>query len=315
MEFRHLRYFVAVADTGAFSQAAARLGVTQPALWRQVHALENELGVRLFARAGRGVRLTSDGASLLRRSRELLSGVEQLGKDARAVQAGDAGRLRVGASPQAIQSVLAPFLARYLKSRPGIELQLVEEGGARLPSLVERGDVDVALAVLLRGGERLERRLLMPVRILAAQSPRYRLSRRVTVDVRELHREPVLLLRHGFGTREMFDAACRIAHARPRIVLESGDPQSLIALAESGRGIAVVPSTMRFTGRKVRVAPILHAGASVGAWGWVVWDPTRPLPACAAGFVDALIAHAMRTCPGREFDRRAPPVPRPRGDA
>jgi DNA-binding transcriptional LysR family regulator len=311
MELRHLRYFVAVADTGTFSQAAVRLRITQPALWRQVHALEAELGVRLFARAGRGVKLTGDGESLLRRSRELLSGVERLGEDARAVRAGDVGCLRVGASPQAIQSILAPFLARYLKSRPGIELHLVEEGAARLPSLVERGEVDVALALLLRGGERLERRLLMPVRILAAQSSTYRLSRRATLDVGDFDREPVLLLRHGFGTREMFDAACRVAHVRPHVVLESGDPQSLIALAESGRGIAVVPSTMRFTGRKVRVAPILHAGASVGAWGWVVWDPGRSLPGCARGFVDELVKHARRTCPDREFDRRAPPVPRP----
>jgi DNA-binding transcriptional LysR family regulator len=311
MELRQLRYFVAVADTGAFSRAAVRLRITQPALWRQVHALEAELGVRLFGRVGRGVRLTSDGDAFLRRSRELLAGVEQLGADARAVRAGDAGCLRVGASPQVIQSVLAPFLARYLKSRPGIEFHLVEEGAARLPSLVERGEVDVALAVLLRGGERLERRLLMPLRILAAQSPTRRLAGRATLDVRDLHLEPVLLLRHGFGTRELFDAACRVAHARPHVVLESGDPQSLVALAEAGRGVAVVPSTMRFTGRKVRLAPILHAGASVGVWGWVVWDPARPLPACAGGFVDALVEHARRTCPGREFDRRAPPVPRP----
>jgi DNA-binding transcriptional LysR family regulator len=65
MELRHLRYFIAVAEAGAFSRAAARLRITQPALWRQVHDLEVELGVRLFERAGRRIRLTSEGDDLL----------------------------------------------------------------------------------------------------------------------------------------------------------------------------------------------------------------------------------------------------------
>ena len=208
MELRHIRYFFAVADAGAFSRAAAQLHITQPALWRQVHDLEAELGVRLFERAGRRVRLTGEGESLLRRARELLAAAEQLGEHARALRGGEVGTLRVGGSPQAIQSILAPFLARYLKSRPQVEVHLIEEGGARLPALVERGDVDLALAIL-RGGERLARRLLTPMRVLAVVPLNHRLRRQATVDVSDLQNEPVLLLRPGFGTREMFDGRDR----------------------------------------------------------------------------------------------------------
>jgi DNA-binding transcriptional LysR family regulator len=110
MELRHLRYFVAVAEAGAFSRAATRLRITQPALWRQVHDLEMELGVRLFERAGRRIRLTSAGEGLLRRSRDLLDGVDQLAEHAHAMRSGEVGTLRVGASPQIIQSVLPPVL-------------------------------------------------------------------------------------------------------------------------------------------------------------------------------------------------------------
>src|SRR4030095_3359592 len=117
MDLRHLRYFVAVAETGAFARAAARLRITQPALWRQVHDLEAELGVRLFERAGRRLRVTGAGADLLLRSRELLAGAAQLVEHAHAVRGGEAGKLSIGASPQVIQIVLAPFLTRYLKSR------------------------------------------------------------------------------------------------------------------------------------------------------------------------------------------------------
>lgn len=82
MELRHLRYFIAVAEVGAFSRAAARLHITQPALWRQGHDLEIELGVRLFERAGR----RSEGEGLMGRSRELLDGVDQLAEHAHAMR-------------------------------------------------------------------------------------------------------------------------------------------------------------------------------------------------------------------------------------
>lgn len=310
MELRHLRYFVAVAETGAFARAAARLRITQPALWRQVHDLEAELGVRLLERAGRGVRVTSAGEGLLLRSRELLAGVEQLAEHAQAVRGGEVGSLSIGASPQMIQNVLAPFLARYLKSRPGVEIHLAEEGAVRAVGLVERGEVHLALGIR-RGNDRLAGRLLFPFRVLAAVAPRHRLARRATIDVTDLRDERVLLLRQGFGTREMFDGACRIAHVQARVVLEAGDPQSLIALVEAGRGVAIVPSTVCFTGRRVHVAPILHARVSLGMWGWVVWDPQRFLPGFARTFIDGLVEYTRRTYPGRAFERRAPPVPRP----
>ena len=312
MELRHLRYFVAVAEAGAFSGAALRLRITQPALWRQVHDLEAELGVRLFERAGRRVRLTGEGEGLLHRSRDLLAGAEQLAEHARALRHGEVGSLRVGGSPQIIQSVLAPFLARYLKTRPGIEVHLVEEGGVRAVGLVERGEVDLGL-VFRRGDDRLEGRRLFPVRLLAAVPSPHRLARRATLDVTDLKDERVLLLRQGFGTREIFDGACRVAHARPKIVLEAGDPQSLIALAETGRGVAVVPSTVRLTRRKVRVVPILHSGAALGAWGWLVWDPRRFLPGYARSFIDGIVEYTSRSYPGRELERRSPPLPAPSG--
>jgi DNA-binding transcriptional LysR family regulator len=310
MDLRHLRYFVAVAETGAFARAAARLHITQPALWRQVHSLEVELGVRLFERAGRRVRMTSAGEALLLRSREVLAGAEQLVEHAQAVRGGEVGSLSIAASPQVIQNVLAPFLTRYLKSRPRVDVQLIEEGAARSLELVERGEAHLAIAIR-RGNDRLEGRPVFPFRVLAAMASDDALARRRTLDVTDLQGRRLLLLRHGFGARELFDAACRIARVHTHTVLEAGDPQSLIALVEAARGIAIVPSTVGMMRRKVRVAPVLHAGASIGMWGWIVWDPKRFLPAFAKSFIDGFVEYNRRNYPGRQFERRAPPVPRP----
>lgn len=306
MELRHLRYLVAVADTGSFGRAAANLSVTQPALWRQVHDLEAELRVRLFERVGRRVRLTTDGMLLVRSAREVLTSAEHLLVHARTLRDGDVGYLRIGATPQVMQTVVAPYLARYLKRYPDIELQLVEEGGASLPRLVERGDVDLALGIP-RGGEPLDGRLLFPVRLVAALPPTHQLLHQAVIDVAQLGDESVLLLRTGFASRELFDAACRVSGVQPRIVLESGDSHSLLALAAAGRGLAIVPSTVRLPPRTLRGKPLVQGGQSVGTWGRIVWDRRRYLPGYAMSFVDGLLDHIRRHgYPGRELERRAP---------
>src|SRR5215207_4775513 len=109
MNLRFLRTFVAIADSGGFARAANRLNLTQSAASRQIHALEIELGVRLFDRIGRSTKLTSEGEDLLVRSRRLLSEAEALGERARALTSGQTGVLRIGAAPQILENLLADF--------------------------------------------------------------------------------------------------------------------------------------------------------------------------------------------------------------
>src|SRR6185503_3212661 len=118
MELRHLRYFAAVVDAGGVSKAALRLRMTQPALGRQIRDLEHELVVRLFDRVGRRVQLTAEGEELLRRARALLSDAESLVERGRALTTGTTGLLRVGSTPQTLESLLVPFMARFRRSHP-----------------------------------------------------------------------------------------------------------------------------------------------------------------------------------------------------
>jgi DNA-binding transcriptional LysR family regulator len=117
------------------------------------------------------------------------------------------------------------------------------------------------------------------------------------------------LLSRDFGSRQLFDAACRIAQFHPRVVLESREPHSLVALAEAGQGVAIVPSTVTFLSQKIWIMPLLHEGRSLGAWGGLAWDPRRSLPKYATSFMEELTAQIARSAPGRRFDRLAPPLP------
>jgi DNA-binding transcriptional LysR family regulator len=298
-----------VADTGSFAQALSRLHLSQPAASRQIHALESELGVALFDRVARGMQLTPEGEDLLRHSRVVLSGADGLHQRARALKSGNTGLVKLGATPQVIENLLAAFLPRYAKDFPLVEVELVEDGGARLPTRLGRGDVH--LAVMPTGDERFDGRLLYPMHVFVAMSKTHRLSRRAVIDVKELAQER-LMVGSGFASRTWFEAACHLAHVAPRIVLESAAPHTLVALAKVGYGVAILPSPASITGDHVCTAPLVHRGASIGRWARVAWNPERVLAPFAQRFVSALVDFCAKNFPGRTLVRRAPALQRPK---
>ena len=310
MNLRFLRTFVEIADNAGFARAATRLNLTQSAASRQIQALEDELGLQLFTRTGRSVRLTSEGEDLLMRSRRLLFDADAIGQRASALKTGEVGVLRVGATPQVIENLLADFLLRYRKRHTGVEVHLVEDGGSRLPGRLERGDINVAL--MPADENRFSGRILYPMHVLAVFPAGHRLSRRKVLEVVELANEPLLRLTSSFASHDWFEAACRVAHIRPRVLLESVAPQTLIALARTGHGVAVVPSPVKIPRSGVRAAVLLHRGVPIGRWTVLAWDSQRFLPPYAVQFAEELVAHCQRGYPGQEYAERAPPLPRPR---
>ena len=310
MNLRFLRTFVEIADSAGFARAATRLNLTQSAASRQIQALEDELGLRLFTRTGRSVRLTSEGEDLLMRSRRLLFDADAIGQRASALKTGEVGVLRVGATPQVIENLLADFLLRYRKRHAGVEVHLVEDGGSRLPGRLERGDINVAL--MPADENRFSGRILYPMYVLAVFPAGHRLSRCKVLEVVELANEPLLRLTPSFASHGWFEAACDVAHIRPRVLLESVAPQTLIALARTGHGVAVVPSPVKIPRSGVRAAVLLHRGVSIGRWTVLAWDSQRFLPPYAVQFAEELVAHCQRGYPGQEYAERAPPLTRPR---
>lgn len=302
-----MRTFVAIVDAGGFGRAVTRLNISQPALSRQIHALEAALDVQLFDRIGRRVQLTSEGEDLLRRVRRLLTDVESLGERARALKGGRTGVLRMGATPQVMETLLAGFLPRYRRGHPGVEVHLVEDGGARLGARLERGDVH--LTVLPEGDARFRWRLLAPLYVLAVLPKAYRLGRRATLEIDDLVDTPLLLLRRGFASREWFDTASQAAHMQPHVLLESGAPSTLVALAHAGYGIAIVPSSVRIPRGGVRAVPVVQRGAPIGRWLGIAWDPRRFLAPYAEQFIEEMVAYCSHA-PANPFTRRAPPLPR-----
>ena len=305
LDMRALRAFVAVADCLTFSAAAHALHITQPALSRRIHQLESALDLRLFDRNSRRVRLTGEGEALLDRTRRLLQDAQDMQERARALKGGNAGVLRVGSTPFAHEVLMAPFLAGYRKRFPGVDVQLIEQGGgARVLEGLRSGVLHVG--VVNEGEPDIATRPLFPWRIVAVVPRSHGLARRKAVDIRALASEPLLLLTPDFITRRLFDAACETLHLRPVARMQSATPHTLVAMAAAGYGVAVVPSAMPIAERRLKVLPVLAQGQSLGRRWAIGWDPLRHQPECAKRFIDGLAEFARQHYVGRAYQFKLP---------
>ena len=305
MDLRRLRTFVAVAEQGSVSKATECLRITQPALSRQIRDLQDQLGVKFFERVGRRLVLTGEGEEFLPHCRRLLSHADSLDDRARSLSHGNIGVLRVGATPQTIESVFPTFLKRYAKQCPHVHVRPIEAGAVDLLAILERGEIHLAIAVPESDEHRFASHPLPPVRVLMACTPSLRIKGNDVVDVRALAELPLLLLNSGFGTRKLFDAACRLARMEPNIFMESGAPHTLLSLAESGHGVAVVPNTVRIDKTRLRIACLAYRGEPLGTPLAVLWDKLRPLPRYAESFPPAFAAYMRQVFPiSRPSDAR-----------
>jgi DNA-binding transcriptional LysR family regulator len=308
MDLRRLRTFVAVAELGTVSQAALRLRITQPALSRQISELEREFGIRLFDRVGRRLMLTSVGDQVLEDCRKVLGQVSSLAQRIELLGRGSSGVLKVAAPPQTIESVLSRFLPRYAERFPNVQVRLTEALGHEQLVLLERGEAHLGIRHNQGTDPRFESHALPPDEALAACATSLALGHAGAIDIGRLASYPLLLPDTGYSVRKMFDAACRLAEVEPNILLESRAPHTLLALAEAGHGVAIIPSilsTERYTLKIVRIA---HRRKPLREGLIVQWDKRRPIPVYATRFCELLADFMREVLPITEPSaERAPP--------
>ncbi|GAA0378266.1 LysR substrate-binding domain-containing protein [Microbispora corallina] len=242
MQLQQLAYFVAVAETRHFTQAAERARVAQPSLSKQIRALETELGAPLFSRARGNVTLTPAGEALLPLARRMLADAETARREVAELAGLRRGRVRLGATPSLCAGLLADALALFHRDYPGVELR-VEEGGSRdLVRDLARGQLDLALIILpLQSTDPslVTEEILSENLVVASASDR---GRRPYMRIEELRGRPLVMFRRGYDVREATLAACRQAGFEPRFAVEGGEMDAVLRFVEAGLGIAVVPS-------------------------------------------------------------------------
>jgi len=297
MDLRRLRTFVSVAELGTVSRAALHLRISQPALSRRINDLEQEFGLRLFDRVGRRLMLTAIGEQVLDDCRTILGQIDSLGARVELLRRGGSGVLRVAAPPQTIESVLSRFLPRYTERFPNVRVRLTEALGHEQLVLLEHGEVHLGIRHDQGSDRRFEGRALQADEVLAAFAPSLQLGGAGMIDIGCLVRHPLLLLDSGYSVRKMFDAACRLAEIEPKILVESRAPHTLLALAEAGHGVAIIPSILATDRYNLRIVRVAHRHRPLRERLIIQWDKRRPIPSYAQSFCELLAEYMLEILP------------------
>jgi DNA-binding transcriptional LysR family regulator len=282
MDFRHLRYFMAVAEELSFSKAGERLRIAQPALSRAVSALEDDLGVRLFDRSRRQVRLTPGGEVLLKETGLLFERLDDAVRRVRETARGEVGELRVGYIGPPTRGFLGPLLREFRKNHPGVTLLIEERTPERVWEMVAKGRLSIGLTRPVRTHENLEPRscLLFDERLCVAVPADHAWAARESVRWKELDGQPLIVLarREGAGSHDAILSALREAGAHGDIVRTPSLMGTILQYVEAGAGLGIVPESAD-TPAAHSASPVLvplspkHTIPLVLVWSQDVIDP------------------------------------------
>jgi LysR family hydrogen peroxide-inducible transcriptional activator len=269
MELHQLRYFCAIAETGSFSKAAVKTHISQPSLSQQIRKLEDELGVKLFDRLGRSVRLTEFGQSFLPRARTVLRDLEAARSEVIERKSSSGGPLCIGAIPTIAPYFLPEVLPKFSRDWPQANLSVVEEITPQLLEKLRAGSIDIAIVALPLQvhGHEFESHPLVTEKLFAVLPKKHTLSKRHSVSLRELEADPFLLLRDGHCFRATTVAACNRARMNPQVVFESGQFSSILSMVSAGLGVSVVPQMAMEKRTGCCYLPLAdeHAARTIGA--------------------------------------------------
>jgi len=260
MELRHLKYLIAVAEELHFGRAAIRLNISQPPLSQQIRQLEEELGVRLFDRTKREVRLTEAGRRLVEEARAILGRVDHLSAVAARAGSGEIGHLAVGVSG-GMNPILIKVLEVFGKQYPGVRIELHHiSSGAQIEELRERR-LDVGFVYLPIQAPFLTTEIVLREPLCLAVPKRHPLARHKTVALTSLEGEPMILFPRGVtpGVHDAITGLCREAGFTFHVAHEVDSIAGALTLVSAGLGIAFCTPNVSRMWPTVAIRPIRPA--------------------------------------------------------
>ncbi|WP_433260692.1 LysR family transcriptional regulator [Actinosynnema sp. CS-041913] len=288
MDLLALRYFQAVARLEHVGRAADRLRIAQPSLSRTLAKLENDLGVPLFDRHGRRIRLNRFGAAFLRRVDRALAELD----DARQ-ELSDAAGLERGTVSVAAETLLplTEVLRSFIADHPLVDVRLRQSSAAVMAEQLRNGDVDLCVASQPLTGPEIRSRVLVDEPVLLCVPVGHRLAERRHVGIPDLAGEPLITTRVGYWQRELAERLFAKAGLEPRIVCEGDEPAVLFHLMGVGLGIGLVPATGRRSDTSGTVAWLDVDDPDCHRVLTVAWRRDTYLSAAAQRFRDHTIEH------------------------
>ena len=243
MDLRQLEIFVKVAELGSFSKAADALFLTQPTVSEHIKSLEDELGVRLLDRLGRGAAVTKGGALLQGYAQRLLALSREARQAMESFQGRMSGDLLVGASTIPGEYILPALIGRFKEKFPDIAITLLIGGSQAVTEWVAEGRAEVGVVGARSGQRGIDFRELLPDDIVLIVGAAHPWHGRKQATLEELRAEPLLLREPGSGTRAALETALTQAGtdiAAFRVVGEMGSTQAIKQAVKANVGVSLV---------------------------------------------------------------------------
>src|SRR5215471_8267893 len=270
IDFLGLQAFLSIAERGSFQRAAAHLNLSQTAISHRMRKLEDELGLKLFARTTREVTLTRAGIEFLPKAQKAIAELEQSFDELKQQGAKRRDRLDIACLPVFAVHYLPPILRTFHETHPGVEVRVFETPSAAIAELVGSGEVEFGLSVIQTNRWDLDVETIGEVPLVLACPKSHELAKKRAVTWKELRNTPLIRVSTKTAIRSIMDDAVAAAHLTPNWQYEVQHVETAVHLVEAGLGLAVVLS--------VDVA--LHPGRGVVA------VPLRsPKVVCAYGLV------------------------------
>lgn len=242
IDFLGLEAFLSIAERGSFQRAAAHLNLSQTAISHRMRKLEEELGLKLFARTTREVTLTRDGIEFLPKARKAVAELEQSFDELKQQGAKRQERLDIACLPVFAVNYLPPVLSRFQKSHPDVQVRIFEMPSAAIAELVQSGDVEFGLSVIQTNRWDLEVETLSASPLALTCPAKHALAKKRSVGWAELRNVPLIRVGPKAAIRNLIDDTLSAARMTFNWQYEVQHVETAVNLVEAGLGCAIVPS-------------------------------------------------------------------------
>ncbi len=241
---RELRAFVSICHHGSMAAAAQALALTGPAVSVLLRELEQKLGVRLFDRTTRSMRLSAAGREGLVFAERILKDLGDLHGGMEDVASGRSGTLRIAATSSLAQTLLAQIIARFAALHPLVRIEINDCAPNQFQDLILKGHVDLGFGVMERSDPELQAHAIGKDRLCVVATAPWTLPGTRQMSWQQLARFPLVTLRPGYGVRASLDQAAAQAQVPLQIAYEVSLMGTALALVEHGLGVAVLPQSL-----------------------------------------------------------------------
>jgi len=242
MELRQLYYFVKVAKKEHVTQAAEELHVAQSAVSRQIHQLEEELGVKLFVQKGRNLQLTPVGQLFLRRADEILHDLERAVQEVHEFLDPEKGEIRLGFPHSLGISLVPQVVASFRSLNPDVRFRFKQ---GMYPTLIRdllKGDIDLAfISPVPSDVEQVSGKTLIVEELYAVLPSSHPLASRTQIRLEDLKNDHFIMFSEGYSLRPLVLNACETAGFSPKIAFEGEETETIRGLVAAGMGVSLLP--------------------------------------------------------------------------